>query len=112
MISKRRTWSTVFITLLILLAGPPLVVLVFGGVMTRVWMVPVYLLECVYVMLPEELFGGDRVASTADWGRAVLTSTIIAFALSFPVTAGIRKLRRNEKGPTNGCTLSADAAEE
>ena len=114
MTSKTKTWSRVFITLFIMSAGLPYVMMLLGLVLmpfdlSHHLFVPLLLIHNLYFSLPAFLFGDTLYPSESfgylpgvvGYAIATVMYGLIAFALSFPVTAGIRKLKQRKTEANN-----------
>jgi hypothetical protein len=104
---RRKTWVKVFVALFVLIAGMPYVMMLFGLVLmpfdlSGVLFMPAIAIHNAYFFLPEHLFGSELYPAESfgylpgitGYAIATLMYGTIAFGMSFPVAAVIRKLKQ------------------
>lgn len=105
MTSENKTWMKVFVTLLVLVVLP-YVMMLLGFILTPfdlsgILFMPTLLIHNLYFFLPELVFGSKfypaeefgYLPGVVGYSIATLMYGIIAFALSFPMAVVIRKFR-------------------
>jgi len=105
MTNRKRIWLKTLITLLVLIAGLPYVMIFLIRIGLSVFLfVPAFIIHNLYFYLPELLFG-DTLYPSESFGYfptfdgyviATLLYVVIAFGLSFPVATAIVKFKQKK----------------